>query len=210
MHTVNIILSSTATTPGKIIRFINGYYYNHASLSFDDDYNHFYTFARKYNNTPFVGGYLEEKPIYLSRGRKKKVDVRIYKIEISSKQYQQFKKDLVEIKNDPEYLYDIVGTVLFPFHLNFPIYKAYNCCEFVMNMLEKEKIVPLTKKPCFYAPQDIDELLKEHLFYEGEIAKIATVELDPDDPFFIRKSLWFHLSRATKNLFILIKRCIKS
>ena len=93
MHTVNIILSSTATTPGKIIRFINGYYYNHASLSFDDDYNHFYTFARKYNNTPFVGGYLEEKPIYLSRGRKKKVDVRIYKIEISSKQYQQFKKD---------------------------------------------------------------------------------------------------------------------
>ena len=60
---IYVIFLQTPFKIGKLIRFVTNYKYNHTSISFSENADVLYSFARYNKNSPFVGGFVEESPL---------------------------------------------------------------------------------------------------------------------------------------------------
>lgn len=180
MHYLNVLVVSSETRPAKIIRFFTKSQYNHTSISLDDNYNEFYSFARKKAFSPLDAGFVKEKASYYSLGKNKDVNVKLFKVPIEDNKMVELKKRLVEIENDKEYIYNFISAILYPFHLSHPTYKAYYCSEFVAEVLNKYTNISLDRESSKYSPKDIELLLNDYLWYEGKISKLTSIKKDKD------------------------------
>jgi len=170
MKKVYIMLSKTSSKVGNVIRFFTKYKYNHVSISFDDEFQKFYSFSRLNINTPLIGGFTIENRNTFTLGKYKSFPVKIFKIELTDKEYYMLQDLLDKFNQDKEIMYNYASTVTTPILKGIDVYKSYNCSTFAAYVLEKIGKIKLDKPYYKYVPKDFENLLNNtYLYYEGNL-----------------------------------------
>ena len=85
--TVYIVISQTGTALSRILKFVTGAKYNHASISLEPDLSTMYSFGRTNPYNPFHGGFVTESPNYGTFKRFSGTKVEVLSIAVSEGQY---------------------------------------------------------------------------------------------------------------------------
>lgn len=136
-----IVISQTGTAFSRILRFITGEEYNHASISLEDDLSLMYSFGRVNPYNPFFGGFVTESPNFGTFKRFSNTKVIVLSIDISDKTYYDMAdrlKDMYERKD--EYSYNYLGVYLAAFKIHRKKKNCYYCSEFVRDFLQNYSI----------------------------------------------------------------------
>jgi len=162
-----ILLTDTRSVLTRLIRLYTKEPYNHASIAFDPELSEVYSFGRKSERNPFIGGFVREN---MKSRLFAEAKCAIYSFEVTEDQLDRMKdyiRDLAEKKN--EYRYNFIG--LFGFLLNRPIERkrAFFCSEFVASVLTEGDLMVCYKPISLIAPRDLQELANLQLVYEGSL-----------------------------------------
>jgi hypothetical protein len=155
---VFIVLTRNDTLMGKAIRTITKEYYNHASITFDHNLKHMYSFARRDDGK---GGFIIESKASgefskLVNKAKNPTEYSLYCSFVSEEKYKKMVKKLNQvIKNADDYRYNILQLLKMPLGFENFNDKAMVCSEFVGNILkEADESLP-GKKPSLATPGEI-------------------------------------------------------
>lgn len=180
-YNLYILTSVTPTKTGKIIRTLGKTTYNHCAISLDPELKRLYAFARKKYNTVFLGQLVHETVRRYTLGKNDMVPVSLFKIPVTLTQYKWVQQEISRIQNDKQYRYNLFSVISYPIRGGFKTDKAFSCVEFVMHLLEGVDI-HFDKEGYQIRPDDLAELLKEYIFFEGNL--LDYVNDDEDDPEF--------------------------
>ena len=88
MKDIYVVFLSSNSKIGAFIRGFTRYRFSHIALSESPSLEKMYSFARKYHNTPFVGGFVIELPsrYFISE---KKVPVKVCRIPLDDEEYDK-------------------------------------------------------------------------------------------------------------------------
>lgn len=166
---VYVILTCTPTKFAGLIRKVMRKKYNHASISFTEDFKDVYTMGRYRHTAPIIAGPIKEHSDRLSLKREKSIPCVIYKVPVRCEQYKDGLAAVDSImQNREEYLYNLYSVLSYPVLRGFSTYKAFSCSEFVAHLLKKMN-VGLKRKTSKYTPWNLHEELKDFICYEGDI-----------------------------------------
>ncbi len=211
---IYVILSRTPTRVGRMIRYCTHSRFNHVSISLDASMLEMYSFARLSAKNPLVGGMVKENPYRFSLGKGQNVDVKIYRIPVTSEQYDQIRSFIYETYTDDEkYYYNLIGVFNVLFKSNLQVYKTYICTEFVSEVFKQGGISLLHKRCNTVSLKDFESSLEPFIFYHGnlydypELAECSTQENSyEEDDFFKRKGVRREIVNTFTVLAILIDR----
>jgi hypothetical protein len=183
---VYIVISETPTKFGSVIRKFAKIKYNHASIAFEEDLKHLYSFGRYQQKNPLNAGLIREYPERFTLNCYTRVNVRIYRVPVTKEQYTLGKSRVLEIRHDPEgYLYNLLSVLSYPVLKGFHTYKAYSCAEFTAHMLRYMGILNESKKKnCEYTPEEIGAHFRDRLFFEGNLLDYWTDAPEVQNNFF--------------------------
>jgi len=211
---VYVIISRTPTSMGKIIRkFLKGKY-NHASISLDENLSQMYSFCRLAVTNPLVGGIIRESVFTLTIGLKDEVPIIVYRIPVTTEQYEIISKFIYDIYNDEEvYYYNFIQALGLVSKKKHTIYKTYICSEFVMETLKQGglKLTPLESYKI--TPTDISFIMGEFIYYSGNLKDypfIQKIKTKDDDRFFCRTGLLYEGVHTLRHFWKVISRNRKS
>ena len=91
---VYVVFSSTQYMIAKFIRAFTHHRYNHVSIALDGNLQTLYSFARRYDDTPFCGGFVVETPERYIR-RNVAATVQICAIPVTNEQYNTIRDHLL-------------------------------------------------------------------------------------------------------------------
>ncbi len=145
MRTANkqiyIVISQTGTLLSRILKYITGAEYNHASISLSKDLDTMYSFGRRYPYNPFWGGFVIESPHTGTFKRFSNTKAMILSVNIREDQYAELRNVLERMwKRRKKYHYNYVGLCLAYFHITWKRENYYYCSEFVGELLIKGQI----------------------------------------------------------------------
>lgn len=170
MRYIYILISTTPTKFGALIRKCGGVKYNHAAISLDENLTELYAFARKKHSALLSGHLVKEDLSRYTLNNKFSVDCCIYRINVSNVQYYRISNLVKDILNDKSYLYNLFSVLSFPIFNGFSTIKAFSCIEFVMFVLMHFTNVHLPQKsPCKFTPDELVNILSEYKFYKGDL-----------------------------------------
>lgn len=178
---------------GRLTQKMTHYKYTHVALSLDDSYTHFYAFSRLRAKTPPISGYIEEKRIYYTLGENIPIYTKIFKVPVADEGYDNALKFLKETKDDPEMMYNLLNMLLIPWFGGHPVYKAYNCGEFIAKVLEAAGIA-LDRPYYKYVPRYFSTLLAEYEIFEGTMENEDIIP--KGDNFFKETPIWEYISKT--------------
>lgn len=164
---------------GRLTQKATHYKYTHVAVSLDDSYTYFYAFSRLRAKTPPISGYIEEKRIYYTLGEDVPIYTKIFKVPVTDSGFENAVRFMMEVKRDPEIMYNLINMLLIPIFGGHPVYKAFNCGEFVAKVLEAAGI--RLHKPYYrYTPKLFSELLAPYFFYEGTLDNDCSDGMEDD------------------------------
>ena len=168
---IYVILSATYSKIGRAIRIFTRSVYNHASISFDENMNEVYSFARIYYCTPFIGGPVKETYDRFCLNKPQNVSVKVYKIPVTDEGYDRALARVHEIFSDGEYAYNLISAFTFLFRHGVERYKTFTCSEFVSHILKtaNEKIMP-DIADCKMTPDGLAGILEPFEYYSGPLS----------------------------------------
>ncbi len=172
---------------GRLTQKVTHYKYTHVALSLDDRYEHFYAFSRLRAKTPPISGYIEEKRIYYTLGENVPIYTKIFKVPVSEEGFRRAQRWIERIRRDPETMYNLIQMLLLPWLGGHPVYKAYNCGEFIAKVLKMAGI-PLDMPYYKYMPKDFDRLLRKYEIFEGTLENNSQEGMEDD--FFRETGRW--------------------
>lgn len=166
MQSVYVVLTQTYSGVARAIKFFTHDKYSHASISFDKECKHMYSFGRKYRYFPFYGVFNHEeldKGLFTNKGSL----IAIYEIRITKEKYNKIKKKVKNIE-DNNRGYNILGLFLAYFKIKLHRNKYY-CSEFVYEVLSSDDIRLLDKNNVIFKPEDLIKGLNYNKLFEGKI-----------------------------------------
>jgi len=213
MKNVYVILSSTPTLIGKIVRLFTSSSFNHSSISLTEDWSEMYSFARYRAANPLVGGFVKEFPQRLSLGSNKKVEIKVYRIPVNEEQYSKIKLFIYNIKDDEEEnIYNSMEALGVLFKWEFYAKKAYTCSNFVANSLVIGDVLLSENISKNIIPDEIQTLLDKYIWFCGclnNYTPVKGVSYDTKD-FFTKQNLINEIFGTFHHFNNLIKRRNKS
>jgi hypothetical protein len=164
---IYIVFSSTPYKIGRMIRFFTRYPYNHVSISLDPGLHTMYSFARRYLNTPFYGGFvIETQRRFKNRGRVSQI--KVISIRIDDSKLTAIKKHIKEmIECQERYIYNTLSALLVPLRRKINLPNAYTCVEYITKLLAESGAVEGIEQRRFYSISDLERLLPGDVVYEG-------------------------------------------
>ncbi len=155
---IYVVASATPSFTGGMIRTLTGSRFNHLSISFTEDLNRCYSFARRYRSTPFCGGFVEESPRRFKKG-KRTAYIRVYRIPVGDEEYRRANEKCGELERlGKRTVYNNFSAVMSLVHVRVRIKNAYTCVEFITDMLsDLEATERLIKRRKWYS---IDRVMK--------------------------------------------------
>lgn len=163
-----VVISTTPTKLGKVIRKFGKTTYNHSAISLDDELKEFYAFARKQHNAFWLGKLVKENVRRYTLGKESNVPVAIFKLPISSERFQWIQDEIKHILEDGHYCYNLFSIMSYPFTGGLSIERSFTCVEFVGYILEN--VGYATQKPRWkIKPDDLRKELDPYLYYEGNL-----------------------------------------
>lgn len=164
MHTMEIIISTTDTVIGSIVRKFTHSEWNHISVAIDDNYENIYSFTRKYKKFFFTGCFclepIERLP-YIS----------IAKINISDNEYKKIIKYINLLKQKTR-IYNYPQAILIKFNKKTPFKNSHICSSFGAKMISLTNEFDLEKSELLYTPAEIYEMLKDYIIFTGTPAEL--------------------------------------
>lgn len=166
-----LIISSTPTKFGRLIRTIENLKYNHSAISFDEDLSEVYAFARQKHSVLLTGKLVEENLSRYTLNKVNYIDSVIFKIPVTDKQYKKAKKIIQDVQYDKEYMYNFLSVLSYPVLGGLSVYKSFSCVEFVVFLLSQIGF-NFSKPCCKYTPDDLYEIFKNHIIFEGNLCTV--------------------------------------
>lgn len=167
---IYLLFTNTGTLFTRMVGLYTKAKYNHVSLALNLSFDETYSFGRKYDYNPFLGGFvtqeLQHKLIQTS-------DCSVYAFAITSRQNKKLREilSLFKCKKDA-YSYNIIG--LFGVVLNKPIHRkdAYFCSQFIAHLLIEAEIFAFNKPAELVTPQDIQKIPELIPVYQGKLQEM--------------------------------------
>lgn len=167
-----IAISSTYTIFGKTIRTFGRVRYNHASISLDEAFKEIYSFGRQKHAAVLTGKLVKENISRFTLDKVSNVDVAVFKVPVSEEQYDDIVEFIHSVYTDREYLYNLFSVLTYPLTKGLSVYKAFTCIEFIMYLLTRVGME--FDRPLYeYKPDDLLELLKEDMMYQGNLLEFV-------------------------------------
>lgn len=150
VKTITVLLSRQYDTFSKLVYYVTGRGYTHASLSLDEDEECYYSFNIK--------GFRRERP---SRWKKQGEKI-AYRMLIPESEYDVIYDEVKRMEAHSESLsYSSIGVFFCLLHIPFKMKNKYFCSQFVTEMLQKTSSIQLKKKSYLYVPNELPEILSE-------------------------------------------------
>lgn len=170
-HVIRVVFSATPSRMGSFIRATTHSRYNHVSLSLGEK-GALYSFARKYCNVPFCGGFVRESPLRYQNGRRKAY-VRICTVPVTEEQYHAVQARLQRMLRQPDrYLYNLFSAAAAPLHQRLSLPASYTCVEFAVSLLGVGGVLAEEETDRFWSVDALQERLSPFLSYEGSFPDI--------------------------------------
>jgi hypothetical protein len=213
MKSVYVILSSTPTIMGKIVRIFTKSSFNHSSISLTENWNEMYSFARYRVSNPLVGGFVKEFPERLSLGKDERVHIKVYKIPVCEKKYDEIKLFIYNIRDDEEKnIYNSLEALGVFFRWKFHAEKAYTCSNFVVKSLVIGDVILLENISKNIIPDEIQKLLDKYLYFNGSLNNykpVKGVSFDTND-FYKKTNLVKEVASTFYHFYSLFKKTGKT
>lgn len=143
-----IVITQTGTLLSRILRYITGAEYNHASISLSRDLERMYSFGRRYPYNPFWGGFVIESPHTGTFKRFSDTRAIVLRVTVNEAQHAELGNMLEDMwKRRKKYHYNFVGLCLAYFHIEWKRANHFYCSEFVGEILIKGRVVGVENLP---------------------------------------------------------------
>lgn len=162
-----ILLTDTRSVLTRLIRLYTKEPYNHASIAFDPELSEVYSFGRKSERNPFIGGFVKED---LKSRLLVEANCAIYSFEATEDQLDKMREYVREMaEKKSQYRYNFLG--LFGFIINKPIDRKnhFFCSQFVASVLAEGHVLMFSKPLALIAPSDFRNLVNFELVYQGRL-----------------------------------------
>src|SRR5690625_148046 len=162
-----ILLTDTRSVLTRLIRLYTKGPYNHASIAFDPELSEVYSFGRKSERNPFIGGFVKED---LKSRLLVEANCAIYSFEATEDQLDKMREYVREMaEKKSQYRYNFLG--LFGFIINKPIDRKnhFFCSQFVASVLAEGHVLMFSKPLALIAPSDFRNLVNFELVYQGRL-----------------------------------------
>ncbi len=169
--TIYIILTDTGSLLSRMIRLYTREQLNHTSIAFDDQLNEVYSFGRKDQRNPFIGGFVRENirgHLFMNQDRQTSCAIYCCKVAITS--YNNIRSQIKHIEaNRDEYSYNFLG--LFGVLLNIEVgsEKAFFCSQFVSYLFHSVGVSIVNKPAKLVTPKDIAHSTRLNPHYQGNL-----------------------------------------
>ena len=170
MKSIYILLTKSDTLVSKIIKMATDDKYTHASLSFEENLQPLYSFSRKFVNLPLPAG-LRTEP--LTKGFFQKygyIPCALYELKVDDAVYWEARREVEQMMADaPSYRFNVLGLFLCRLNIPFHRERRYFCSEFVSEVLNRSKALPLPKEPSLMRPNDYTKIPALFCRFEGRL-----------------------------------------
>ena len=173
--TIYIVISQTGTALSRILKFITGAKYNHASISLVPDLEVMYSFGRTNPYNPFHGGFVIESPHHGTFKRFSGTKVEVLAIHVSEGQYINLGQMLEGMaKHRKNYHYNYAGLFLAGAKIHYRRANTYYCSEFVKEMLVRNGIRSARALDDIIEPMQFLTLPDANHVYSGKLKDYAS------------------------------------
>lgn len=179
---IYIIFSKTGTVFSNVISFFTQKEFAHTSISLDPTFQTMYSFGRINPAYVLPAGFVEENLYSGVFSMFPESKCLIYKISVTSEQYNSLKKYIDKFLIDKsKYKYNVLGTATILFNKPIKREKHYFCSQFVAEALIQSGIYKTDKLPELIKPMDLLELENKSLLYTGKINEYPLYSLYSTD-----------------------------
>lgn len=174
MKSIYIILTQSGTEISRMLKFVTKDKYNHSSICIDDSFNEFYSFGRKYINSPIPGGFIIENAFKHVFGKFKNIPCMILEKEITDEQYDLLKEKIdYFIKNKEKLSYALISLVLADTNYSIVSDTKFFCSQFVAKVLNDISI-ETPKSPEHMHPMDFTLINDMKVIFEGDLKNFCS------------------------------------
>jgi len=171
--TIYIMISRSTTIASRFIYWLTKKEFTHSSLSILDDLDEMYSFCRIYPRLALPAGLAKES---LYRGFYKihpSIPCRLYKIEVSEKEYEMVKVVLERLlEKRSHFRYDLTGTFDYLLKRERRVYNQRYCSWFIAEILGTFEILSFDKPYSLIEPIDFANHEKTELLFEGNVESL--------------------------------------
>ena len=200
---VYVVFSSTQYMIAKCIRLLTRHRYNHVSISLDGNLQTLYSFARRYEDTPFCGGFVVETPERYIR-RNVAATVQICAIPVTDKQHATIRAHLETYQaNATDYVYNYIGALTFLFRRRVALEKCHTCVDFATELVSMTSAGISPDR--FYSIHGLARNLARYKVYEGHFYAPLTLSDMPSE-YAKRHSKRFRIKQTAHSFAVLAKR----
>lgn len=170
MKNIYIVLIQSPTLPARLIRlFKRKDKYTHAAISLDKELDYMFSFGRRWEHSPFVGCFKQEKIHEGVYGKCSELQGVILELMITDEQYEKVTSELDRfISNVDLFKYNYMGLFYNLFKLNYKQNYRFFCSEFVYHILNESGISDLHIPRVFVSPQELLRV-SDTVIYEGNL-----------------------------------------
>ncbi len=204
---VYVVFSSTQYMIAKFIRAFTHHRYNHVSISLDGNMQQLYSFARRYEDTPFCGGFVVETPERYLR-RNIAASVQICAIPVTDEMHATIRAHLQAYEAEAQdYVYNYIGALTFLFRRRVALERCHTCVDFAT------EVIGMTgagiQPDRFYSIRGLARNLNRYKVYEGHFYAPLSLSDMPSE-YFAKHSKRFRIKQTLQSLSVLTKRYYKS
>ena len=200
---VYVMFSSTQYMIAKFIRAFTRHRYNHVSISLDGNLQTMYSFARRYEDTPFCGGFVVETPERYIR-RNMAATVQICAIPVTDEVHSEISAHLQAYQAEAQdYVYNYIGALTFLFRRRVALERCHTCVDFATEVISMTGAAINPDR--FYSIRGLARNLNRYKIYEGHFYAPLTLSDMPSE-YAKHHSKRFRIKETVKNLATLSKR----
>ncbi|WP_257350677.1 hypothetical protein [Pseudalkalibacillus decolorationis] len=176
---VYVLLTDTGTLFTRMIKLYTKCPFNHASIAFDNKLEELYSFGRKDQSNPFVGGFVKEN-IETELFRRAKCAV--YRCSVTEFEYHLLRRNIQKYeRSERDYKYNLLGLFGILFNIEINRKNAFFCSQFVATLLDENGLSVVDKPLTLVTPNDFKVACQLSLVYEGELRIYPSVRSDKEE-----------------------------
>lgn len=166
--TIYIVLTETGTVLSRAIQLYTRENFNHISIAFDAELKEMYSFGRRQENNPLIGGFVQED---VQSKLLRRANCAIYEYQVSNEQYEKLRLEISHFKQQQhQYKYNFVGLLCIACRIRFKRENAFFCSQFIATLFLRAGIAH-NICPYFTKPTDFKYIKGFQLLYRGKLKR---------------------------------------
>ncbi|WP_019535699.1 hypothetical protein [Paenibacillus ginsengihumi] len=164
---VYILLTDTGTWLSRLIKWYTKEPLNHASLAFDPGLREVYSFGRKDQRNPVIGGFVKEdvRGPLMSGSR-----CAVYRCSVDAETFMRIRNEVKRIEErHEEYAFNLLGIIAVGLGRGLSRRRAFFCSEFVSTVCRRAGFRLTDKSDSLVRPADLAASDKLTLVFQGEM-----------------------------------------